>query len=53
MIKFGHNGPYMPRWKTCWKRYDGVDAQEGILELNHMLLDELFKWRKTRTCWGW
>jgi hypothetical protein len=22
--------------------------QDGILKLNHLLLDELFKWRKTR-----
>jgi len=23
--------------------------QDGIFKLNHLLLDELFKWKKTRT----
>jgi hypothetical protein len=25
--------------------------QDGILKLNHLLFDELFKWRKTRIGW--
>jgi hypothetical protein len=27
--------------------------QNGILKLNHLLSDELFKMKKTHTCWGW
>jgi hypothetical protein len=27
--------------------------QDGILKLNQLLLNELFKWRKTHTGWGW
>jgi hypothetical protein len=26
--------------------------QDGILKLNHLLLDELFKWKKTHMGWG-
>jgi hypothetical protein len=27
--------------------------QDGILKSNHLLLDELFKRKKTCECWGW
>ncbi len=27
--------------------------QDGILKLNHLLIDELFKWKKTHPNWGW
>jgi hypothetical protein len=27
--------------------------QDGILKLNHLLFDELFKWKNTHMGWGW
>jgi len=27
--------------------------RDGILKLNHLLCDELFKWKKTHMGWGW
>jgi hypothetical protein len=33
MIKFRHDEPQMFHWKTCWKRYDGVDVAKWNLEV--------------------
>jgi hypothetical protein len=33
MIKFGHDGPQISHWKTCWKRYDGEDTPKWNFEV--------------------
>jgi hypothetical protein len=33
MIKFKHDGLEISRWRTCWKRYDGVDTPRWNLEI--------------------
>jgi hypothetical protein len=49
MIKFELHGPKISSWRTCWKNYGGANASRWNLEVEPLLFDELFKWKKTRT----
>jgi hypothetical protein len=34
------------------EKHAGVNALDGILKLNHLLFNELFKWKKIHIGWG-
>ncbi len=53
MIKFKHNRFQISCRKHVEKGMMMQMLQYGIIKSNHLLLNELFKGRKTCVCWGW